>query len=98
MDDSDTRLLERDHGRRLVNDPARPDLLQDRLGINLPDDHDYSMLAGFALSVLTHLPATGQLFGHEGWKFEVVDMDGRKIDKLLAVRRRKKREDEEAAI
>ena len=39
--------------------------------------------AGFALSVLKHLPEEGELFTHQGWQFEIVDMDGRKIDKLL---------------
>jgi magnesium and cobalt exporter, CNNM family len=36
------------------------------------------------LSVLKHLPETGERFKHDGWSFEIVDMDGRKIDKLLA--------------
>ena len=43
-------------------------------------------VAGFALSVLRHLPTTGETFAHDGWRFEIVDMDGRKIDKLLAAR------------
>ena len=58
----------------------------DRLGVNMPQDRDYSTVAGFALSVLKRLPQTGETFSHDGWKFEVVDMDGRKIDKLLASR------------
>ena len=36
--------------------------------------------------MLKHLPETGETFTHDGWKFEVVDMDGRKIDKLIASR------------
>ena len=63
---------------------ASADLLADRLGINLPDDRDYSTVAGFALSVLKHLPEVGERFSFAGWRFEIVDMDGRKIDKLLA--------------
>ena len=42
-----------------------------------------STVAGFALSVLKRLPQTGEQFRHDHWTFEVVDMDGRKIDKLL---------------
>ena len=64
---------------------ASADLLSDRLGVHMPHDRDYSTVAGFALSVLKHLPQTGEIFGHDGWRFEVVDMDGRKIDKLLVV-------------
>jgi putative hemolysin len=83
-------LVERDDGSWLVSGAASADLLADRLGVNLPDDRDYSTVAGFALSVLKHLPDTGEKFRHDGWSFEIVDMDGRKIDKLIASRPRKK--------
>jgi putative hemolysin len=83
-------LVERDDGSWLVSGAASADLLTDRLGVNLPDERDYSTVAGFALSVLKHLPETGEKFRHDGWSFEIVDMDGRKIDKLLASRARKR--------
>jgi len=83
-------LLERDDGSWLVSGAASADLLTDRLGVNLPVDRDYSTVAGFALSVLKHLPETGEVFRHDGWAFEIVDMDGRKIDKLIASRPRKR--------
>jgi putative hemolysin len=86
-------LVERDDGSWLVSGAASADLLTDRLGVNLPDDRDYSTVAGFALSVLKHLPETGEKFRHDGWSFEIVDMDGRKIDKLLAFRVRKRSAD-----
>jgi len=79
-------LVERDDGSWLVSGAASADLLSDRLGINLPAERDYSTVAGFALSVLKHLPETGETFRHDGWKFEIVDLDGRKIDKLIASR------------
>ena len=83
-------LVEREDGSWLVSGAANADLLADRLGIRLPEDRDYSTVAGFALSVLKHLPDTGETFRHDGWRFEIVDMDGRKIDKLIASRPRKK--------
>jgi putative hemolysin len=89
-------LVEREDGSWLISGAASADLLADRLGVNLPDDRDYSTVAGFALSVLKHLPETGEKFRHDGWSFEIVDMDGRKIDKLIASRPRKKRADTEA--
>jgi len=79
-------LVERDDGSFLVSGAANADMLTDRLGVNLPGDRDYSTVAGFALSVLKHLPETGEKFRHDGWSFEIVDMDGRKIDKLIASR------------
>ena len=83
-------LIEREDGSWLVSGAASADILTDRLGVNLPGDRDYSTVAGFALSVLKHLPETGEKFRHDGWAFEIVDMDGRKIDKLIASRPRRK--------
>jgi putative hemolysin len=85
-EDDDPPLVERDDGSWLVSGAASADVLSDRLGVNMPDDRDYSTVAGFALSVLKHLPETGERFRYDGWSFEVVDMDGRKIDKLIASR------------
>ena len=89
-------LVEREDGSLLVSGAASADLLSDRLGMNLPDDRDYSTVAGFALSVLKHLPETGEKFRHDGWSFEIVDMDGRKIDKLIASRPRSRPAESEA--
>ncbi len=44
---------------------------------------DYTTLAGFVLAQLGHLPVTAETFRWRGLRFEVVDMDGRRIDKLL---------------
>ncbi|WP_293943803.1 hemolysin family protein [Sphingomonas sp.] len=82
--DDDPPLVERADGSWLVSGAASADLLIDRFGMNMPAERDYATVAGFALSVLKRLPETGDTFAHQGWKFEVVDMDGRKIDKLLA--------------
>ena len=90
-------LVERADGSWLVSGSASADLLADRLGVNLPGDRDYTTVAGFALSVLKHLPETGETFRHDGWAFEIVDMDGRKIDKLIASRTRRRPARAEAA-
>jgi putative hemolysin len=83
-DDSDPPLVEREDGSWLISGSLSADGLSDALGVRLPDDRDYSTAAGFALSVLKHLPETGERFDVDQWRFEIVDMDGRKIDKLLA--------------
>jgi putative hemolysin len=82
--ETDPPLVEREDGSWWVSGSVSADLLSDRLGITLPDDRDYATAAGFALSVLRHLPEVGEKFRFAGWQFEIVDMDGRKIDKLLA--------------
>jgi putative hemolysin len=89
-------LVEREDGSWLVSGAASADLLADRLGIQMPDGRDYSTVAGFALSVLKHLPETGEKFRYDGWTFEVVDLDGRKIDKLIASPARRKPVEAEA--
>ncbi|MCH8617088.1 hemolysin family protein [Sphingomonas sp. SM33] len=99
VEDEEPPLVERDDGSWLVSGAASADLLIDRLGINMPNDRDYATVAGFALSVLKHLPDTGEVFTHDGWKFEVVDLDGRKIDKLIASRpKRRSKEQEPASV
>jgi putative hemolysin len=84
---TDPPLVERADGSWLVSGSLPADQLADRLGVPLPEDRDYATAAGFALSVLKRLPTVGETFVHDGWAFEVVDMDGRKIDKLIAARR-----------
>jgi putative hemolysin len=89
-DDTDPPIVEREDGSWLLSGAASADLLSDRLGMRLPSERDFSTVAGFALSVLKHLPDSGERFKHDGWSFEVVDMDGRKIDKLIATRAKAK--------
>ena len=89
--DHDPPCIEREDGSWLVSGAASADVLEDRLGLQLPAERDYSTVAGYALSILKRIPDTGETFTGDGWKFEVVDMDGRKIDKLLAVRSKRQR-------
>ncbi|WP_179505808.1 MULTISPECIES: hemolysin family protein [unclassified Sphingomonas] len=79
-------ITEREDGSLLIAGALPADAMADRLGIDLPEDRDYATAAGFALSVLRKLPTEGEHFTEQGWRFEVVDMDGRKIDKLLVQR------------
>ena len=79
-------VVEREDGSLLVAGSLPADALADRLEIDLPEDRDYATAAGFALSVMKKLPHEGEHFHEQGWRFEVVDMDGRKIDKLLVSR------------
>ena len=95
--DDDPPCVERDDGSWLLSGAAGADLLEDRLGMKIPAEREYSTVAGFALSVLKRIPITGESFTVDGWKFEIVDMDGRKIDKLLAGRAKRKRRDEPVA-
>jgi putative hemolysin len=81
---TDPPLVERADGSWLISGSLPADTLAERLGVELPEDRDYATAAGFALSLLRHIPETGECFEQDDWRFEVIDMDGRKIDKLLA--------------
>ena len=82
--DTDPPLVERDDGSWWVSGSVSADAMAENLCISLPEDRDYATAAGFALSVLKHLPEVGERFTYRGWQFEISDMDGRKIDKILA--------------
>jgi len=76
-------IVVRDDGSLLVSGQLAADALAERIGIDLPEDRDYATVAGLALAVLKRLPHEGESFVEQGWRFEIVDMDGHKIDKLL---------------
>ena len=80
-------LVEREDGSLLVSGQMPVDLLAERIGIDLPEDRDYATVAGHALWLLKRLPEVGDFIDDQGWRFEIVDMDGRKIDKLLIAER-----------
>ena len=71
-----------DDGSLLLDGGMSADTMAQALDIQLPEDRDYATAAGHVLHVLRHLPHEGESFDYAGWHFEVVDMDGRRIDKL----------------
>jgi putative hemolysin len=76
-------IFEREDGSLLVAGWATADSLAERIGLTLDEDRDFATVAGFVLDRLKHIPDIGAHFIEQGYRFEVVDMDGRKIDKLL---------------
>jgi putative hemolysin len=87
--DSDGRepyAVERADGSWLLSGAMPSDEMADLLGIPLPAGSGYQTAAGFMLAQLRRLPATGESVESYGWRFEVVDLDGRRIDKLLVSR------------
>jgi magnesium and cobalt exporter, CNNM family len=87
--DADTEepaAVPRDDGSWLLAGWMPADEMADQLGIVLPQRRDYQTVAGFVLAHLRHLPAAGEHVTVSGWRFEVVDLDRRRIDKVLASR------------
>jgi CBS domain containing-hemolysin-like protein len=80
-------VVGREDGSLLIGGMAPVHATLDRLQVNkLPVSTRFHTIAGFALAQLGHLPVAGEQFTYEGWTFEIVDMDGRRIDKLLVRR------------
>lgn len=80
------QVVEREDGSLLVAGSYSADALADRLGLDYGENREFGTAAGYALSVLKKLPAEGEYFIDQGWRFEVIEMDGRRIDKLLVSR------------
>ncbi|WMT86263.1 hemolysin family protein [Pelagibacterium sp. 26DY04] len=76
--------VQREDGSWLLAGSLTADDLADRLGLLLPEKRDYQTLAGFMIDRLQHLPTTGEVLETDGWRLEIVDMDGRRVDKVLA--------------
>lgn len=80
------QVVVREDGSLLVAGSYSADAMADRLRIDYEENREFGTAAGYVLSVLKKLPAEGEHFTDQGWRFEVVDMDGRRIDKLLVSR------------
>jgi putative hemolysin len=76
--------VSRPDGSWLLAGSMPADEMAERFGIQLPDRRTYHTVAGFVVEHLQHLPLTGETVEALGWQFEVVDLDGRRIDKVLA--------------
>ena len=81
---TEPEAIQREDGSWLLAGWMPVDEMSDQLGINLPRTRDYETVAGLIIDKLHHLPATGEYIDTLGWRFEVVDLDGRRIDKVLA--------------
>lgn len=84
--DAEPYATERTDGSWLLSGAMPVDEMADRIGIPLEERRGYATVAGFVLAHLQHLPKTGEHIETRGWRFEVVDLDGRRIDKVLASR------------
>jgi putative hemolysin len=87
--DAEPLVATRDDGSLLVDGGLPVDDLRDLLGAGrLPDEdeHDYHTAAGMTIAWFGRIPNVGESFEWGGWRIEVVDLDGPRIDKLLLQR------------
>ncbi|PZP79809.1 MAG: hemolysin, partial [Stenotrophomonas maltophilia] len=84
--DEDALVVTREDGSLLVDGSLPIDDLRELIGSNdLPDaeEGDYYTLAGMCIHYFGRIPHAGEYFDWAGWRFEVVDLDGARVDKLL---------------
>jgi putative hemolysin len=87
--DAEALVVVRDDGSLLVDGSLPVDDLRELLGRGeLPgeDEHDYHTAAGMVIANFSRIPNAGEHFDWNGWRIEVVDLDGPRIDKLLLQR------------
>jgi putative hemolysin len=95
--DEEPAIVRRGDGSLLMDGMLAIDEVKLALDLDrLPEEESYHTLAGFILAQLGRLPAEGEAVAYGGWRFEVIDMDGRRIDKVL-VRAPSPREEASAA-
>ncbi|MFC3167838.1 hemolysin family protein [Paracoccus fontiphilus] len=81
--DDEPKAVRRDDGSWLVAGWMPADEFAEMIGLTLPEDRDYQSVAGLVLDRAGVLPDVGARISVGGWQIEVVDLDGRRIDKLL---------------
>jgi putative hemolysin len=84
--EAEPEAVQREDGSWLLAGWMPADEMAEQLGIPLPERRNYETVAGLVIGELQHLPNAGEAVETLGWRFEVVDLDGRRIDKVLASR------------
>ena len=84
--ESEPDVVQREDGSWLIAGSMPVDEMADRLDIAIPQERSYHTAAGFVLDWLGHLPQIAESFDTQGWRFEIVDIDGHRVDKILATR------------
>ena len=87
LNDTARQTKNRYDGHALVDGSVPIRDVASLLELREPPPCDFLTLAGFLLSQFQHIPKSGEHLTWDDWRFEVVDMDGRRGDKVLIERR-----------
>jgi putative hemolysin len=83
---AEAAAVRREDGSYLLSGWMPVDDFGDLTGLMLPEDRTYHTVAGFVIDGFGRLPDCGESFDTQGWRFEVIDLDGRRVDKVLATK------------
>jgi len=81
------RAVRRPDGSWMLDGRLTIEEFQDLLGISRLPEGEYQTLAGFVISEVGRIPTAGDHFEWGGYRFEVVQMDGHRVDKVLVTPR-----------
>ena len=83
--EADTRIVRREDGTLLVDGMLGLDELKQLLGVaHLPgEDPEFHTLGGYLMARLNRVPLVADRITADDWRFEVVEMDGRRVDRVL---------------
>lgn len=88
LEEKDLDMVRREDASWLIDGSVSIERLRSTLGIEQPlpgeDNDSYHTAGGFVMERLGRVPALGDSFEWHGWRWEVVDMDFRRVDKVLA--------------
>jgi putative hemolysin len=82
-EEAEAKVAVRDDGSLLVAGWMPVDEFAERLDLSLDQDRDFETVAGLIIERMGRLPALGEHIAIGPWRIEVVDLDGRRIDKVL---------------
>ncbi len=84
--DTEPKIVTREDGSLLVAGWMAADEFAEHINLPLPSERNYETVAGLLMDSLGRMPNLGDHIDIAGWRIEVIDLDGRRIDKLLVQR------------
>ncbi|WP_207460283.1 hemolysin family protein [Azospirillum sp. SYSU D00513] len=85
-EEPESAAVRREDGSWLIEGWMPVDEFEDTVGIKgVKNSGDFHTVAGYVLNCIGHIPTAGETFERDGIRYEVVDMDGRRIDKVLVM-------------
>ena len=81
------QIIERDDGSWLIDGATPVDDVERLLDIaRMPEEESYETMAGFMMYMLRRIPKLTDRVNYAGWRFEVIDVEGARVDQVLATR------------
>ena len=81
----DSKVTRKEDGSILIDAATSISDVAELLGLSDAPEKEFVTVGGLVLSKLDHIPRPGEQLSHGGWRFEITEMDGARISKVLAI-------------